>query len=81
MPSVIEKVVDNEQLMERMRYEPIIYVRSSKNFKIAWKGKNAWEDITSPLGIDIYCISTHKANTARTSFMKQKSSIWNREDK
>ena len=31
--AVMEKVVDNEELMERMRGNSAIYVRSSKDFK------------------------------------------------
>ena len=39
--AVTEEVVDNKELMECMRGDPIIYVRSSKDFKIAWKKKNS----------------------------------------
>ena len=31
----MEKVVDNEELMQATRGNPVIYVRSSKDFEIA----------------------------------------------
>ena len=37
--AVMEKVVDNEELMERMRGNSAIYVRSSKDFKFLEKKK------------------------------------------
>ena len=68
-----KKVVHNEELMECMR---VIYVRSSRDFKIAWKEK-CMEKNNLGTGNRYYCISTNKVNTTRTSFKKQASSIWN----
>ena len=36
---VMEKVLDNKELMERIRSDPVIHFQSSKDFKIAWKEK------------------------------------------
>lgn len=35
------------------RGDSVIYVRSSKDFQIVWKKKNAWKEITSALGIGV----------------------------
>ena len=40
-------VVDNEELMECIRGDPVIYVRNMTDFKIAWKKKNRWTEISS----------------------------------
>ena len=45
----MEKVVDNDELMERMR---VTYVIALKILKLL-RRKNAWKEITSALGIDI----------------------------
>ena len=37
--AVMEKVVHNEELIECIRGDPIIYVRSRADFKITWKEK------------------------------------------
>ena len=39
--------------MNFKRSDPVIYGHSSKDIKIAWKKKNAWKEITFPVGIDI----------------------------
>lgn len=41
-----------------MRGDPVFYVRSSKDFEIVWKEKNAWKQITSGLGIVIVSAQT-----------------------
>ena len=56
--AVMEKVVDNEELMKCMRSDPVIYFHCSKHFKIVWKEKNAWKEIASALGIDIALAQT-----------------------
>ena len=33
----MEKVVDNEELMDCIKVDPVVYVRSSKDFKIDLK--------------------------------------------
>ena len=67
--TLLKNVEDSEELMECIRDDTFIYVRSSKYFKIAWK-KNTWKEITSALGIDIVPAQT-RYNSVRTNFIKQ----------
>ena len=50
---VLEKVVDNEELMECIRGNPDIYVPSSKILNLIVMKKNAWKQISSALRIHI----------------------------
>ena len=71
--AVLEKVGDNEELME-CNGDPVIYFRSSKDFEIAVKRK-----ISSALVIDIESAKT-RYNTIRTSFMKQLRCTQNKQE-
>ena len=48
----LEKVVDNEKLMECINGDRVFYIRSSKDFKVGQKKKMNLKKI-SPLGIDV----------------------------
>ena len=48
----MQKIVDNEELMEWMRGDPDVYVSSSEDFKFAWR-KRWMNEITSATRIDI----------------------------
>ena len=74
----MEKVVDNEELMQATRGNPVIYVRSSKDFEIAWKKKKCMERNNLCTG-NRYCISP-STKLLKTNFMKQATSIWNKEE-
>lgn len=56
---VLEKVLDNQELIECIKGDPIVYVCSNKDFEIAWTKKNAWKEISSVLRIR-YFISASK---------------------
>lgn len=71
---LLKKIVDNEELTECMKSDPVIYVCCSKDLKLL-RTKKCTEGITSALGIDVHCMSKNKVNTARTSFMNQARSI------
>ena len=71
------KIVDNEELMECKRGDPVIYVCNGKDFQISWKKCLERNNLCTG---NRYCISTNKINATRTSFIKQTKSIWNREE-
>ena len=53
----MEKIVESDELMKCIRGEPVIYVHSSKYFKIALKEKKCMEK-NNLCTRDKYCIST-----------------------
>lgn len=58
--TVTEKVVDNNELMECVRRgEPVIYIRSSKDFKLSERNKKCQKRNIRCAG-NRYCISTTK---------------------
>ena len=66
--AITEEVVDNDELTECIRGNPVIYAPSSKDVEIAWK------ELTS--AGNRYCISRNKVyTTTRTSFMEQSRGI------
>ena len=73
--AVIEKTVDNEELTECMKGDPVIYFRSSKDFKIAWKEKcKERNNLCSGKRCILYQgkNKANKVNTARTSSMNRR---------
>lgn len=58
--TVTEKVVDNNELMDCVRRgEPVIYIRSSKDFKLSERNKKCPKRNICCAG-NRYCISTTK---------------------
>lgn len=56
-----------------MRDNPVIYLRSSKNFEIARKGKKCMEDKLCTGNRN--SIRKNKVNTTRTTLMKQERNV------
>ena len=49
----MEKIVEEKELMECVKGDPVIYVAAVKVLKLPERKKNAWKETSSALGIHI----------------------------
>ena len=49
----MEKIVDEKELTECVKGDPVIYVAAVKMLKLPERKKNAWKETSSALGIHI----------------------------
>ena len=73
----MEKIVDNEELMEWMRGDPDVYVSSSEDFKFAWR-KRWMNEITSATRIDIV---SQKQSILQELALRNKQEVYETEKK